>query len=102
MHTSLSPLVRGNSLSRSFSLSAPQQGIQGLDDLLKRALADGVAEGHHARTALLRPPPPSRGHGVMTAMMQQQIKGIDYDVRHLLTSTLVSKATQAVKTVLGA
>lgn len=101
MHTSLSPLVRGNSLSRSISISTPE-GIQGLDDLLKHALADGVAEGHHARNALLQPPPLSRGHGVMTAMMQQQIKGIDYDVRHLLTSTLVSKATQAVKTVLGA
>lgn len=102
MHTSLSPVVRGNSLSRPSSLSAPQGGILDLDDLLKHALADGVAEGHQARAALLRPPPLSHGHGVMTGMMQQQIKGIDYDVRHLLTSTLVSKATQAVKTVLGA
>ncbi|WP_074011932.1 hypothetical protein [Candidatus Sodalis sp. SoCistrobi] len=97
MYKSLSPLVRGNSLSSSYSLSTPQGGIQGLGDRLERLLADGMAKSHHARTVLLQPPPLG-----LTAMMQLQNHVINYDTVHLLTSTMASKATQTLKTLLSA
>ncbi|CRL46377.1 hypothetical protein SGGMMB4_04956 [Sodalis glossinidius str. 'morsitans'] len=103
MHISLSPLERGAPLSHLPALSAQQGGMQSLDEKIMHALADGVAQGHHARAEFLRPPSSlSLRPGGLSNMLQQQIKGMKYAVSTSLTATLVNKLTLAVKTVLGA
>lgn len=102
MHASLNPLLRGDSLQHSSTISAAQKGIRSLEEQLLHTLAAGVAEGHHAKLALLRPPPPlSQRHEVLTDMVRQQINGIKYTMRTSLIAALVNKATLAAKTVLG-